>query len=155
PCGLPPTAFSPCYGLAEATLVVSMKSPGETWRSIRVERPSPPTLGRGARVRPGEGPPPSDQVDVVALGPVVDGLDLAIVDERGAVVHEPLVWGGVGLGGPFLCARYVGGGGLRPGDIGFFEGGELYVVERMKNIVIRNGQNYSVHVFEQTLARQA
>jgi 7-keto-8-aminopelargonate synthetase-like enzyme/acyl-CoA synthetase (AMP-forming)/AMP-acid ligase II len=163
PCGLPPTAFSPCYGLAEATLVVSMKSPGERWRSIRVERSSLATLGQVATVAPAEGPPPPDQVDVVALGPVVDGLDLAIVDEAGAVVHEPLVCGEIVLGGPSVSAGYVDGGdvqrfddgGLRTGDVGFFEGGELYVVERLKDIVIRNGQNYSVHVFEQTLARQA
>ena len=161
-CGLPATAFTPCYGLAESTLVVSMKSPGTTWRSIRVERPSLATLGRVRTVGRTAGAPPADQVDVVALGPVVEGLDLALVDEDGAIVDEPLVCGEIVLSGASVSPGYIDSGelqpfaddGLRTGDIGFFEDGELFVVERLKDIVIRNGQNYSVHVFEQTLARQ-
>lgn len=41
---------------------------------------------------------------------------------------------------------------LHTGDIGFFENGELFIVERAKSMVIRNGQNYSTHVLESTLA---
>jgi 8-amino-7-oxononanoate synthase len=162
--GLRPSTFTPCYGLAEATLAVAVKAPEDRWRSIRVERTSLATLGRVHQVEATAGPPPPDHVDVVALGPVIEGFDLAIVDEAGEVVDEPLVCGEIVLAGPSVCAGYIDGGGdvrpfgdegLRTGDVGFFEGGELYVVERLKDIVIRNGQNYSVHVFEQTLARHA
>src|SRR3712207_1752630 len=79
PAGLRPTAFTPCYGLAEATLAVAVKVPEDEWRSIRVERTSLATLDRIRQVEPAAGPPPRDQVDVVALGPVIEGFDLSLV----------------------------------------------------------------------------
>src|SRR4029450_10475818 len=64
PVGLAPTAFTPCYGLAEATLAVTVTPVDERFRSLRVARPSLARLGEVAVVAP-HGRPEDAEVDVV------------------------------------------------------------------------------------------
>jgi len=41
---------------------------------------------------------------------------------------------------------------MHTGDMGVIKDGELYIIERIKNIVIRNGENYLVSAIEQRIA---
>lgn len=161
--GFSPTTFTPCYGLAEATLAVTMPELGDRCRSIRVTRPSLAKLG-AVVVSISSGEPRHDEIDVVALGKAMDGLSIRLVDEAGATIDQPLVCGEVIVSGSSVAGGTIDSDGnvepfpadgVHTGDVGFMEHGDLFVVERMKNVVIRNGQNYSGLVIEQTLARLA
>ena len=161
--GLAPTAFTPCYGLAEATLAVTVTPVDEAYRSIRVTRPSLARLGE-VTISLSEGDAHDDEVDVVALGPPMLGVGVRLVDESGATIEGPLRCGEVVVSGSSVAAGTIGddgavvpfpADGVRTGDIGFVEGGDLFVVERTKNVVIRHGHNYSSAVLEETLARLA
>lgn len=155
PCGLRPETFTPSYGLAEATLAVTGIESSQVWRTISVSKSS---LGKLGKVDV-SGPEPT--VEVVALGKPVDGLTVYLLDGDGHRVTEELVCGEVVVRGSSVAAGWIreggvlepfGNDGLHTGDIGFMQDGELFVVERIKNIVIRNGHNYSAQVLEQTLA---
>lgn len=160
PYGLRPSVFTPCYGLAEATLAATLIDGRAAWRSIVVSRPALTRLGK-VEYADADAGDPAASIEVVALGPAVDGLAIALVDEVGGRIGDEMVCGEVLITGTSVAAGWLAEGGvvqpfppegLHTGDIGFFEGGDLFVVERAKNIIIRNGQNYSAQVLEQTPA---
>jgi acyl carrier protein len=169
PCGFRPEVFTPCYGLAEATLAVTMQHDAVVPRFTRVEaaglaRLEPVTiLGSGSLTDP-EIPVPDDRavLDAVAVGPPVDGVEVALVDGDGRPVTVDGVCGEVVVRGASVAAGYLRSGGtdvepfpgdgLATGDVGFLLDGELHVVERLKNVIIRNGRNHSAQVLEQVLA---
>jgi fatty-acyl-CoA synthase len=144
PLGVPFGAFSPAYGLAEATLAVTMPREGE----------EPHALAACG--------------EVVACGRPLDGIELAI-DETGADgwaqgawdVEEPV--GEVLVRSPALAAGYLGNprltrerfgdppgrGPLRTGDVGFLRDGELHVLGRADDMIAVGGRNIHAGDFEQ------
>ncbi len=155
-------AFLPCYGLAEATLLVSGSilgtgSPIHAFRSDALEH------GRLAPCSPGE---PGTR-ELVACGRPVD-QDVVIVDpQTGAPcevdrigeiwVSGPHVaqgyWGNVERSAEVFGARLTAHGGayLRTGDLGFRHDGFLYVAARLKDLIIVRGRNHYPQDIEQTL----
>ena len=55
-------------------------------------------------------------------------------------------------GGEQLIEKFDNEGYTRTGDIGVIHKNEVYILERIKNIVIRNGENYLVSALEEQLA---
>jgi acyl-CoA synthetase (AMP-forming)/AMP-acid ligase II len=143
-------AFYPCYGLAEATLLVTGGARFEAPRVLTVE---PETLAREGRAVPAdEGRP------LVSVGWPDPGHELVIVDVDSARVLADGEVGEIWLKGPSVAAGYwrrdketaesfeavtADGRGpfLRTGDLGFIHDGELFVTGRMKDVVIVNGRN--------------
>ena len=140
PAGFAPSAWYPCYGLAEATLLATG-----------------PTAGAGARLvdLPGRARP------LVACGRPF-GLDLAIVDPT---TLTPAAEGEVWLAGPAVAAGYwdrpaetaaafgahlADGRGpyLRTGDMGRLVDGELVLTGRCKDLLIVDGRNLDPHDLE-------
>src|SRR5581483_6559567 len=79
PCGFRPEAFLPCYGLAEATLLVTGKRLTPRPKVISVPADA---LGSG-KIEPEESGGPT--LTLVGSGGVAEGLDVVIVDpETGA-----------------------------------------------------------------------
>jgi acyl carrier protein len=162
--------FNPCYGLAEATLAVAMPLDAEVPRYARVEaaglaRLEPVTvLARGLLTDPAieHAGDPRAVLDAVSVGPPLDGVTIRLVDAEGAPVLVDGVCGEVVVEGPSVTAGYLkpggtelepfAGGVLATGDVGFLLDGDLHVVERLKNVIIRNGRNHSAQVLEQVLA---
>ncbi|MEZ4453137.1 MAG: SDR family NAD(P)-dependent oxidoreductase [Nannocystaceae bacterium] len=144
--GFAARALYPTYGLAESTLIVSGGRPGAGWRTLELDADA---LGRG-EVRAGAGR------TLVSCGPPLPGVEVAIVDpSTGAETDEV---GEIWLAGPDVAdgywanleatrdafaARTAGGRGpfLRTGDLGLVRDGELYVVGRLKDVVIVRGRN--------------
>ncbi|MFE7273374.1 fatty acyl-AMP ligase [Streptomyces sp. NPDC057623] len=148
PLGFRPDIWAPCYGLAEATLMVTGTPCGRG-----------PTLGRFDReaLEAGQAVPVPDGVDLVGCGPPV-GADVRIVDPATA---QPLKDGHIGeiwvcgvsvadgyLGDPQATAEHFAattadgdGPFLRTGDLGFLQDGELFVTGRAKDLIIANGRN--------------
>ena len=151
PAGFAPSAMAPCYGLAEATLVVSMSRPSEPVSFAGFDRM---LLSRGI-VQESDA---AAAVTLVGCGPPVLGTDVVIVDPltrlrrvSNAVgeicVRSESVAGGYHNEDPALSdcfhARIDDEEGLflRTGDLGFIHNGELFVTGRMKDIVIVRGRN--------------
>lgn len=125
PAGFRADAFTPAYGLAEHVLAVSVAPPG---RALAVG-------DRGVR-----------------LGPALPGHEVALRDGE-IVVRGPSVMNGY-LDAPDDTARVLGADGwLRTGDLGALEGGELVVLGRRKDMVIRRGKNFWIDDVE-TLVRR-
>ncbi|MGE3619881.1 MAG: aminotransferase class I/II-fold pyridoxal phosphate-dependent enzyme [Acidimicrobiia bacterium] len=159
PVGFKPDMLLPCYGLAEATLAVTIPEVGTTPRLLRVDRAEAAALGEVRARVPGRlwSLPEASvgDLDLVALGEPLAGVEVRLVDEDGREVEGELACGEITASGPTLAAGYWDGGTLQPfgshlrtGDIGLRHEGQLYVLERTKNIVIHNGENWSAAVLE-------
>jgi acyl-CoA synthetase (AMP-forming)/AMP-acid ligase II len=161
PCGFRPEAFNTCYGLAEATLLVS--------GARKHERPVVVDYDSGAlamhRARRSQGA--ADSISLVSCGSVAPDLVAIIVDPH---TRRPLDDGEVGeiwVSGRNVAQGYwrrpdlteevfrasiegVDGTWLRTGDLGFFEQGDLYVAGRLKDLLIVRGRNHHPQDVEQT-----
>ena len=154
PCGFDPGAFYPCYGLAEATLMVSgsRRGSGATVGTFR-----DPALTEN-RVEPVSNDAP-DARRLVACGSPVGGLRVMIVDPHScaeaAPGHVGEIWvAGASVGQGYwqkpgqtrrsLDARLSDTGEgpfLRTGDLGFMSEGQLYVTGRLDDLIIVRGLN--------------
>lgn len=131
PCGFDPHAFRPGYGLAEATLVVTTLPPGRS-KSWRVSNNDP---------------------SQVSCGPPLSGTRLRIVDPETRAELDEGISGEIEVSSPSVASGYwqrpeeteatFRNGWLRTGDLGFLEGGELFVVGRIKDLIIIDGVNIS------------
>ena len=134
PFGLQRNAFKPCYGMAEAVLVVSCTE--------RDGGPKQRTLDSGA--------------PLIGVGPVLPGYQVAIVDEDGAPVADGEL-GQIMLQGGTLAKQYYESpltiGGEREfyatGDLGCLYKGEIYIGGRMGDRLKVNGQSYFASALEQ------
>jgi fatty-acyl-CoA synthase len=151
-CRLRPEAVLPAYGLAEATLAVTMKPLPEGMRVRRVDRAR---FHRDGVACDADGEQASEEH--VSCGHAFPGHEIVIVDDRGTPLPEGRE-GEIHLRGPSLAAGYYGNpaasaetwrdGWLRTGDLGYLYRGELYVTGRIKDLIILNGRNLHPQVVE-------
>lgn len=153
--GLVKTAMYPVYGLAEASLAVSLPEPGQPYRWVTVERAS---LAVGCAAAPGV-PGSASGLELMVVGKPIRDCELRVADDR----DQPLTAGTVGhlqIRGGNVTSGYVGlpadqqpltaDGWLRTGDLGFLTvpEGDLVITGRQKEIIFVNGQNYYPHDLE-------
>jgi acyl-CoA synthetase (AMP-forming)/AMP-acid ligase II len=156
--GFDPEAFVSCYGLAEATCYVSGAR-----GAARKLTASVPALVRDSVVRAPEDGEPSYQV--VSCGPVAAGLDVRIVDSGTRREQPPGRVGEIWIAGDSISRGYwqrtderffahladgAAGPFLRTGDLGFLDGGELYVLGRHDDVIVLDGQNHYPYDIELT-----
>jgi fatty-acyl-CoA synthase len=137
PCGFRPTAFQPCYGLAEATLAVTYDIKGQGVRS----RPAPAGTDAGFAMS-----------EVVSTGSPIRDTELKIAAPDGSRLDDEVI-GEVHVRGPGVFAGYytdpeatnesLRDGWLATGDLGFVASGELYLTGRSKDLLILHGHNIS------------
>ncbi len=142
--GFAPTAFLPSYGLAEATLAVTIMPPGE---GIVVELVEETDLSGGDAL---EGRPQRFRA-IVNCGKPAKDMIVEIRDEDGAVINDRQI-GKVWTTGPSLMVGYfrdqeatdacLVDGWLDTGDMGYLSDGYLYIVGRAKDMIIINGKNH-------------
>ncbi|MGL4175754.1 MAG: amino acid adenylation domain-containing protein [Dermatophilaceae bacterium] len=155
PAGFRPTAWLPCYGLAESTLLVSAARSGTGARILEVNGDALERKGE-AVVEPGG-------MQLVSCGAVTDGHGLSIRASDGAPVGEGQV-GEVWVTGPSVAAGYWArpeasaktfvaaeeGRAVRTGDLGFVDSGELFVTGRIKDLIVVRGRNIAPQDLEET-----
>jgi len=158
PGGLKSNTMHPVYGLAEATLAVTMPEPGHSYSRIVANRHS---LNIGADYEAiSEGH--TDAVSFLKLGPAVRDVELRIGDDNNAALTDGRI-GHIQLRGGSITrglyhaddaqnALFTPDGWLRTGDVGVIVDGELVVTGRVKDIIIINGQNYYPHDLEEIVA---
>jgi len=164
PCGFRKEAFYPCYGLAEATLIAS--------GGLKAAPPVAKTLDREALGR-------NHVTKVVATHPEAQtlvGCGHTLTDQRIAIVQPDTLHlcpaghiGEIWVSGPSVARGYWNrpqeteqtfrafvadtneGPFLRTGDLGFLEGGELFIAGRLKDLIIIRGRNHYPQDIEQTV----
>ncbi len=143
--GFKATSFLPSYGLAEATLAVSIMPPGE---GIIVELVEETQLSGGAAHRDR----PQRYRAIVNCGKPVRDMEVAIRDEEGQPLPEKAI-GKVYARGPSIMHSYFRDeeatracldedGWLDTGDMGYMSDGYVYIVGRAKDMIIINGKNH-------------
>lgn len=140
--GLDPLAVAPGYGLAEATLAVTISRPGAGMAADAVD---PDVLERDGRTAP---PVAGGRVrHLVRVGPPVPGTRVRIADRgTGEPLGERRV-GHIEVQGPSVVGYHHGsppaspGTWLRTGDLGYLTGGELVVCGREKDVLFAAGRN--------------
>ena len=159
PHGLQRSAMFPVYGLAEATVGVTIPSPGDEYSRILVNRHS---LRIGSAYESAdEGD--ADAVSFVKVGRPIRDVEMRLVDDSDQVIVDGNV-GNIQLKGASVTDRiygddiatselFTGDGWLRTGDCGAIVDGQLVITGRSKDIIIVNGQNYYPHDIEEIAAR--
>ncbi|HVS00840.1 MAG TPA: amino acid adenylation domain-containing protein, partial [Thermoanaerobaculia bacterium] len=152
PCGFRREAFYPCYGLAEATLLVTGGTPGApfveaSFEAAALERHEvEETAGSGARSLVASGRPWSGQR--VAVADPETGAELPPGRVGEIWVQGPSVargyWGNPEQTARTFAARLASGEGpfLRTGDLGFMRDTGLFVTGRLKDLIILRGRNH-------------
>src|SRR5947209_9045561 len=158
PCALRRTVFYPCYGLAEATLMVS----GSSRQHVPVVRSFDKKSLLDHKIHPvsGNSPEQSPEQSMVGCGSSLPDQEIAIV---GPGSHTPAAANEIGeiwVKGASVAKGYWGrpeetretfqafmagsGNGpfLRTGDLGFMDNGELFITGRLKDLLIIRGQNH-------------
>ncbi|QDV70562.1 Polyketide synthase PksN [Rosistilla carotiformis] len=167
PHGFSPTAFSPCFGMAETTLIVSGTRRPEAHKSIEVDAES---LRQGTVESPAP-QPPEPPLTIVSSGRPGSDFDVRIVDPETRIELPENKTGEVWVHGPSVTNGYwhrpteteqtfqatIAGDSepakhyLRTGDLGFLRDGELYVAGRLKDTIIVAGANHYPSDIEETV----
>ncbi|MEM7585921.1 MAG: AMP-binding protein [Acidobacteriota bacterium] len=169
-CGFQPHSIRPGYGMAEATLVITASGPGETVRRVPASRVSAPSGEAGEHLA--ETGFWVESEDVVSCGRTVSDTEVRIVDPdsrracRDGRVGEVWARGGQIAQGywqkPEVTAATFdarledepnGAGYLRTGDLGFVEAGQLFLIGRIKELIIIRGRNYAPRDIEEAVVR--
>ncbi|MFC0098349.1 non-ribosomal peptide synthetase [Micromonospora marina] len=148
PYGFRPTAFLPCYGLAEATLIVTGAPAGQGAVHHRVDSGA---LATGLARPPRDDDPATT---LVGSGRPLGDQTVAIVDPATGAERGDGQVGEIQVHGPSVCAGYwrtpaehevfverAGRLFLRTGDLGFLLDGELFVTGRSSDVIVVRGRN--------------
>ena len=150
--GLKSSAMCPVYGLAEASLAVSVSNLEDEVMSIDVDRRA---LQIGDRIAPLTGS--LHTVSVVNVGRPVPECSVRITDSSNKDVSGDVI-GYVKIKGRNVTSGYYNDktadvideeGWLDTGDVGVLHNGSLYITGRAKDIIFVNGQNYYSYDLEQ------
>jgi acyl-CoA synthetase (AMP-forming)/AMP-acid ligase II len=127
PFGFDALAFCPAYGMAEATLAVTIVRPDVPWRAI-------PPAGE-------DGAPDLSARPLVSTGSALDSVDVRVDAADGTV-------GTIEFRSGSLLSRYIGAdlrltddGYFVTGDLGLMDGGELFVIGRGDEVIVVAGRN--------------
>ncbi len=158
---LPAVSMRPVYGLAEASVAVTIPKPGVPYRTLTINRHS---LKIGERYEPcpaGD----EDAVSLPTVGVPIYGTELRVADDADNVLPADTV-GHIQIRGGNVTAGYyqkdgldrspfTADGWLDTGDLGLMSQGQLVVTGRFKEIIFANGQNYYPHDIENVVQEHA
>ncbi|MFD5090697.1 fatty acyl-AMP ligase [Amycolatopsis thailandensis] len=162
-CGLRPEVHRSSYGLAEATVLVSVTEAGKAPRQVTFDRDRL-AAGLAAPAAPG-----AASTTLVSCG-FPAGQRVRIADPVTGALVEPGRVGEIQVNGPNVGVGYwglpsesvavfglppidpdSGAGWLATGDLGVRHDGELFMTGRLKDLVIVDGRNHYPQDVEQTV----
>jgi len=151
-CGFQRQSLRPCFGLAEATLMVSITSCGTGLKpesGVNLSNRPQPTVSCGHAAR-------GSSVVVIDPGTklkLADGI-IGEIWVQGPHVAQGY-WRAAAASNDSFRANLADGSGpyLRTGDLGFIEEGELFLVGRIKDTIIINGLKHSAEDIEASAGR--
>jgi amino acid adenylation domain-containing protein len=163
-CGFKREAFYPCYGLAEATLFVAGGAHGSAPVVKCIEKAE---MERGWIIDSSEHDDSTKQL--VGCGRTGSQQQLAIIHPETLLSCRSGQVGEIWVKGPSVAQGYWNradatadtftatiadtgeGPFLRTGDLGVIQAGELFVVGRLKDLIIIRGRNHYPHDIEATV----
>ncbi|NSL85712.1 AMP-binding protein [Chitinophaga sp. Mgbs1] len=147
--GFSEESFHPCYGLAEATLMVTGVRSGP----LPVVMHIPKDMAAAAQMQPVSAAS-ADTITLVSSGAVTPDMDVRIIAPASNLECSALEVGEICISGESVTAGYWkkdntalfhladGRRYLRTGDLGFLSGSELFVHGRLKEMLIIRGENF-------------
>lgn len=151
--GFNKNAFTPCYGMAEATLLIASKIIGQPYKHIDV---CTVELENNYRIKLQSGINNSG-TKIISAGKPVDGLDIIIISDENNIKCLPSHQiGQIAVNGTNVTSGYWGMHSCNSekfiktndhnkyfltGDLGFIFEGELYIIGRVDDMMIINGRN--------------
>ena len=163
-CGFRSEAFYPCYGLAEATLMISGGDRNCAPKLLTVD---------DAQLAAHRLQPADQGRRLVSCGQVIDGGQVVIVNPDTLTRCRPSEVGEIWVASPSVAQGYwqrsqlseevfraqladagtaETGAFLRTGDLGCLHDGELFVTGRLKELMIIRGHNHYASDVEATVA---
>jgi fatty-acyl-CoA synthase len=144
--GFQASVFCPSYGLAEATLAVSLMPPGE---GIRIELVEESVLSGEDGQAKGR---PRRYRAVVNCGKPVTGMEVEVRGPDNSALADSSI-GRIFVRGRAVMVGYfrdeestaaclTDDGWLDTGDMGYMSRGYIFIVGRAKDMIIINGRNY-------------
>ncbi|MEM8935858.1 MAG: fatty acyl-AMP ligase, partial [Pseudomonadota bacterium] len=148
PMGYNRNAFTPSYGMAEATLAISFADLGAP---IIVDAVDMRHYTRSSVAQPASAvTSPEHRRGFVACGAPLAGHAMEVRNENGAALPDRSV-GRIFIKGPSLTPGYFSdpeaseamydGEWLDTGDMGYFLDGKIFITGRAKDLIIINGRN--------------
>lgn len=157
-------ALLPSYGMAESSLAISFTELGEGMKTIAVDGETLWSENTAKKV-------PEDAagaVRLVSCGSNFPLHEIAVFAREDEASASPLAEGQVGevrIKGPSVMPGYwedvertretFAGGWLKTGDLGFLDGGHVFICGRTKELIIVNGRNYYPQDIEWEASRVA
>ncbi len=154
-CGFQKSAFLPCYGLAEGTLIVT----GGKQRQLPVYLACDKAKLKENRIYPAETEDPIGTT-LVSSGSAFNQQKIKIVEPEECIQLDDNEIGEIWVSGLSVASGYWNNPEetrktfhakiqnsnedlfLRTGDLGFLRDGNLFVTGRLKDLIIIRGQNY-------------
>ena len=165
-CGFRREALLPVYGLAEASLAVTIPPVGRGPRVDRLERASFAQQGRAIPAPHDAAAEDANVISFVSVGPPIPRHEVRIVNDRGEDAGErvegqlwfrgPSVTQGYYRNEPATAALFPQGaaaGWVNSGDRAYQAEGEIYITGRVKDIIIHAGHNLYPHEIEDVVAQ--
>ncbi|BAY15305.1 AMP-dependent synthetase and ligase [Anabaenopsis circularis NIES-21] len=165
-CGFCPEAFYPCYGMAEATLMVSGSVKSALVRSLSLQKSDLESNHVIDAVTNTD-----SSTTLVSCGRVVPQQQIVIANPKTLTSCDPDEVGEIWVSGPSIGHGYWNcpeeteqtfhaylqdtkeGPFLRTGDLGFLHNGELFITGRAKDLIIIRGRNLYPQDIELTAER--
>jgi 1-acyl-sn-glycerol-3-phosphate acyltransferase len=156
--GLKPEAVCPVYGLAEASVALTVPGLNAPPRIDCVGREG---FERTRRAQPADHAE-ATPLRVVGCGRPLPGHEIRIADERGRALRER-VEGRIEFRGPSVTSGYfrnsaatqhaLHDGWMDSGDLGYLADGDLFVTGRRKDLIIKAGRNLYPQEVEEIVGR--
>ena len=148
PVGFNRNAFTPSYGMAEATLAISFPELGAP---VTVDEVDMRHYTRSGVAQPASAlTSPENTRGFVLCGRALEGHEIIVRNENGELCDERHV-GRIFIKGPSLTPGYFSdadatnamydGDWLDTGDMGYFLNGQIVITGRAKDLIIINGRN--------------
>jgi len=153
--GVTAATLQACYAMAETVFAVSQTPVGTPVRRLMLDRGA---LLEGVVAAPAEG---REDAVLLSNGPPIAGCEVRVLKDDGFAGER--VIGEVCITAPYLFSGYHNnpaatekaflGKWLRTGDLGFIDQGEVFIVGRLKDVIIVNGKNIFAHDVEAAVSR--
>ena len=162
-CGFRRQAFYPCYGMAESTLMITG---GDKYTEPTIATLDSKELEQNRAVAPSN---VDHEITLVSSGRNMPGQSIVIVNSETLTRCRETEIGEIWTKSDSVAQGYwnrpdltnvsfnavladtQAGGWLRTGDLGFLQGGELFVTGRLKDLIIIRGRNYYPQDIELTV----
>jgi len=169
PYGFNRNALSPGYGLAEATLTVTVTRKDDTPKFTTVDKTA---FGKNIIIEVAENSPEVDSsITVAGCGQPIPHAKVVIVNPKTSLAMSGDEIGEIWVQSPCVSVGYwqrtdattetfqayladtKEGPFLRTGDLGFLKEGQLFVTGRLKDLIIIRGKNYYPQDIEFTVEK--